>query len=243
MNEQSKTSGRRFLKQAAAFSTLPFFLTILSALNSCSPAKIMREQIEWSDFWWTNEPEKSKPRVLFIGNSICRGYFNSVSSRLSDKVNCDRYSTSRSVEDPAFFKETRLAMGRYNHVIIHFNNGLHGWHLTNEKYREGLEKYVKFLMAKKSKDCILVFSTTTPYPSKEQGIKLDEQNNRIVIERNLIAAEIMKKYKIPVIDLYAVMEPELDKYSISKGDLHYNKEGNERLAEKISQAILLLLRQ
>ena len=132
-------------------------------------------------------------------------------------------------------------MAKYDHSIIHFNNGLHGWHLTNEQYRAGLEKYVKFLKSKRSRGCHLIFSTTTPYPSKEQGRKLDPVNNQVVIDRNRIAREIMNDNKIPVIDLYELMEPDLEKYSISKGDLHFNKEGYEQLAKRISNEILLLL--
>ena len=132
-------------------------------------------------------------------------------------------------------------MAKYNHAIIHFNNGLHGWHLTNEQYRKGLEKYVKFLKSKKSKGCILIYSLTTPFPSKEPGQKLDPVKNQVVIDRNRIACKIMKENNIPVIDLYGLMEPELEKYSGSKGNVHYNNEGYERLAEQISNEILKLM--
>ena len=118
---------------------------LLFFFEGCKSQKIIRENIEWSDFWWPNEPDSSKPRVLFVGNSISRGYFPAVSAILADKANCDRYSSSRSIEDPALFQETKLAMAKYNHAVIHFNNGLHGWHLSNEQYEKGLRKYVKFL--------------------------------------------------------------------------------------------------
>ena len=214
-------------------------ISILTIVNtSCISHKITREYTEWSDFWWSHEPDVTKPRVLFIGNSISRGYFPFVSTKLEGKVNCDRYSSSRSVEDPAFFNETKMAMANYHHAVIHFNNGLHGWHLTNDQYDNGLRKYVKFLKSHKFKDCQLIYSLTTPYPSKEPGVKLDPQNSQVVIDRNRIALEIMRENNIPVIDLYGLMEPELEKYSSSKGDVHYNKEGYERLAEKISNEIL-----
>jgi hypothetical protein len=217
------------------------FALILLALGSCKTEKVTREDIEWSDFWWAHESDVTKPRVLFIGNSISRGYYSAVSSRLEGIVNCDRYATSRSVEDPAFFRETSMAMDNYNHKVIHFNNGLHGWHLTNEQYKAGLEKYVKFLKSKKAKDCRLIYSLTTPYPSKEPGEKLDPVRNQVVLDRNRIAREIMDRNGIPVIDLYGLMEPELEKYSSSKGNVHYNSEGYAIMAEKISNEILSLL--
>lgn len=42
----------------------------LLLLGGCKTEKITREDTEWSDFWWSHEPDTSKPRVLFIGNSI-----------------------------------------------------------------------------------------------------------------------------------------------------------------------------
>jgi len=206
--------------------------------GGCNSQKVIREDIEWSDFWWSHEPDTGKPRVLFIGNSISRGYYSAVSTRLSGKANCDRYATSRSIEDPALFKETKIAMANYHHSVIHFNNGLHGWHLSNEQYEKCLRKYVKFLKSNKSKGCVLIYSLTTPYPSKEPGQKLDPVKNQVVIDRNLIARKIMEENDIQVIDLYGLMERELEKYSGSKGDVHYNKEGYDRLAEKISNEIL-----
>jgi len=207
-------------------------------LLGCISQKITREDIEWSDFRWGHESDTTKPRVLFIGNSISIGYYSAVSTKLSWKANCDRYATSRSVEDPALFRETQMAMANYHHAVIHFNNGLHGWHLTNEQYEKGLRKYVKFLKAKKSQKCVLIYSFTIPYPSVEPGQKLDPVKNQVVIDRNRIARKIMDKNGITVIDLYGLMEPELEKYSGSKGNVHYNKEGHDRLAERISNEIL-----
>lgn len=223
-----------------SFILLPIFTIFFFG---CISQKIIREDIEWSDFWWAHESDTSKPRVLIIGNSISRGYYPAVSGRLSGKANCDRYSTSRSIEDPALFKETAIAMSKYNHAVIHFNNGLHGWHLTNEQYQKGLEKYVRFLKSKKSRSCALVYSLTTPYPSKEPGQKLDPVKNQVVIDRNRIASIIMEENGIPVLDLYGLVEPELEKYSSSKGDVHYNNKGYEILAEQISIEILKLIKK
>ena len=210
-------------------------------IGGCVSQKITREDIEWSDFWWSHEPDISKPRVLFIGNSITRGYFQAVSAKLAEKVNSDRYCTSRSIEDPSLFRETQIAMGKYKHVVIHFNNGLHGWHLDSARYENGLRKYVKFLKSHQANGCKLVYSLTTPVPSKEAGEKLDPVRNRVVTERNRIARKIMEENGIPVIDLYGLMEPELEKYSASTGDVHYKREGYEIMAQKIGDEILKLI--
>ncbi len=54
----------------------------LLILGSCISQKITREDIEWSDFWWGHESDKTKPRVLFVGNSISRGYYSAVSTKI-----------------------------------------------------------------------------------------------------------------------------------------------------------------
>jgi len=216
----------------------PLFILLILITGSCSTSdSLVREQIEWSDFWWKNEPDNSKPRILFIGNSISRGYYPMVSEYLSEKYNCDRFSSSRSIADPALIKETKIALGKYNHAVIHFNNGLHGWHLNSAEYEAGMRKYVKFIKSHKAKDCKLIYSLTTPVPSEKEGVKLDPVKNEVVLERNRIARKIMEENNIPVIDLYGLMEPEIEKYSASKGNVHYNQEGYERLANRIAERI------
>jgi hypothetical protein len=231
------------MRKRKNMKVIAYYASLISVfvIFSCTTQKITRERIEWSRFQWEQESATDKPRILFIGNSISVGYFPMVSAQLKEAANCDHYATSRSVEDPAFYKETKMAMGKYNHTVIHFNNGLHGWHLNNEQYEKGLRKYVQFLMRHKAKNCQLVYSQTTPYPSKEPDVKLNEEMNSVVLERNRIARKIMQEKGIEVIDLYSLVEPELEKYSIRKGDLHYKKEGYELIAKKISEKILELI--
>jgi len=211
---------------------------LVVALVGCNTIKVVREKTEWCDLWWGNEADITKPRVLFIGNSISRGYFPYASETLHDFASCDRYSSSRSMNDPALLKETKIAMAKYNHAVIVFNNGLHGWHLSGSEYEDGLRKYVKFLKSHKAKDCKLIYALITPVSSGEAGVKLDPDKNEIVLERNQIAETIMKENNIDVIDLYGLMEPELEKYSIEKGDLHYNSDGYKRIANAVSKEVM-----
>lgn len=125
-------------------------------MGGCKSAKITREQIEWSDFWWENETDNSKPRILLIGSSITRSYFPFVSKELSGIANCDRITSSRNITDPTLLKETKIVMGKYRLMVIHFNNGLHGRQLTSSKYEKQLTKYVRFLKSHKAKGCKLL---------------------------------------------------------------------------------------
>lgn len=209
----------------------------------CTTQKNIREGYEWSDFFWRNEEDTSKPRVLFIGNSIVRQFYDDICPILEKEgFNCDRYSSSRSIVDPALYRETKIAMAKYDHDVIYFNNGLHGWHLNVDQYGKGLRKYVKFLKSQKAKNAILVFALTTPYPSNKPGEKMAPRNLE-VLNRNGIARKIMKEYDIPVIDLYGLVEPELDKYSKSKGDVHYNQKGIELMSDYISNKMVKLFEE
>ncbi len=216
---------------------LIFFFVAALFMGGCVSPKIVREETEWSNFRWNHECDKSRPRILFIGNSISLGYVPEITTQLEGIANCDHLATSRSIKDPSLLKETKIAMGKYNHTVIHFNNGLHGWHLDSVQYGEGLEKYVKYLMAHKSKTCKLVYALNTPVSSENPDQKFDLERNQVVLARNRVAREIMQKYDIPIIDLYDLMEPELDKYIIEKGNLHYKEEGYKKMAEKISGEI------
>jgi len=237
-----------FMKNQLKFKSYLFYLSLFTLLIlivvSCRTSdSVVREQIEWIDFWWKNEPDNTKPRILFIGNSISRGYYPMVSENLSEKYNCDRFSSSRSIADPALIKETKIALGKYKHSVIHFNNGLHGWHLNAVEYEAGMRKYVKFLISHKAKDCKLIYSLTTPVPSAKEGEKLDPVKNEVVLERNRIARKIMEENNIPVIDLYSLMEKDIEQFIASKGDVHYNKKGYERIATRITERIANLLNE
>lgn len=57
---------------------------------------------------------------------------------------------------------------------------------------------------------------STLYPSKNPGQKLDSIKNQVVIDRNQIGRKIMKENSIPVIDLYGLMEPDLENTAVQK---------------------------
>lgn len=86
-----------------------------------------RERIEWCDIWFTDADKTDRPRVLLIGDSIARGYFDHVERNVGERLYCSRYATSRSICDPVFFEELRLVLSQYPYAVIHFNHGLHGW--------------------------------------------------------------------------------------------------------------------
>ena len=195
---------------------------------------IVREQFEWSNHWWSNANDLSIPRVLLIGDSISCGYSPVVTKILADKVHVDRLANSRLVSDPTHMKESALFVDEYDYKVIHFNNGLHGQHASDEEYGQGLRKYVELLL-KKSKSAKLIWAASTPITLAEDSTKLDEKKNAQVISRNKIAAEIMDEYKIPINDLYSLVVGNAD---VRVGDgYHYNEAGSKLLGEQVAEVI------
>jgi len=199
----------------------------------------VREDIEWCNFRWDHAPDTTLPRVLLIGDSIVVGYREVVSGRLEGVANVDMLATSKCITDPALVRETRFVMEEYEHAVIHFNNGLHGKHLSDEQYEAGLREYVRTL--RQLSNARLVWASSTPVAKAGDPAALHEERNPQVLSRNRIAAEIMKEHGIPVHDLYGLVvgRPEL---RVGGADLaHYNADGQAVQGEAVAKTILGIL--
>jgi len=194
----------------------------------------VRERIEWIDIWVTNADKENLPRVLFVGDSIARGYFSVAEKQIGGKANCARLTTSKCVSDPSFADELKLLLGQYDFDVIHINNGLHGWGYTEEQYREGLLKCLETIQ-EHAPDSQLIWAMTTPMRDTSDLQKFGERNPR-VIARNEIAATIMKAREIPTNDLYGLVEqrPELT----SKDGVHFNEAGRQAQGAAVAESAL-----
>ena len=132
--------------------------TVTSLVWSQEP---IRERIEWADIWVTDADKNDLPRVLLIGDSITRGYFDGVEKQLAGKAYCARLTTSKCVADPSFLDEVQLLLKQYRFAVIHFNNGLHGFGYTEDQYRAGLSGLLE-VVEKHSSNAKLIWATTTP---------------------------------------------------------------------------------
>ncbi len=192
--------------------------------------KPRRERIEWCDIWFTDAEKDALPRVLLIGDSITRGYFDGVEKALVGKAYCGRLTSSRSVCDPVFFVELELVLKQYPFAVIHFNNGLHGWDYTEAEYKTGMERFVTSLRAL-APGARLICANTTPV--REDADKPDKMPR--IAERNAIAAAACSANGIPVNDLYGVIAPKPD--YISGDGVHLNEEGRGALVEAVAGAV------
>jgi len=195
---------------------------------------IVRETYEWSNNWWDHAEDLSIGRVLLIGDSISCGYGPVVIKHLEGKVHIDRMANSRGVHDPILFREISIALDDFAYKVIHFNNGLHARHLSDEEYIEGLEIYIR-LIEEHSQGAKLIWASSTPIRTTVKGYPLDEKLNGMVLRRNAAAAKIMEAHKIPINDLYSVV---VGKPEFSAGDgYHYTQEGYQSLGKVVAEQI------
>jgi len=111
-------------------------------------------------------------------------------------------------------------------VAVLFNNGLHGWHLQDEKqYAENYEKVLLFLLEEFKGTPLFLLLTTHI---------LDDRDQR-VCKRNEIVNALAQKYALPVINLYEITKDHED--LISGDGVHLQEEGYRLLAEKIVENV------
>ena len=104
------------------------------------------ERIEWVQYW-AEDCTADMPRVLMIGDSISVGYCSPVYARIREKYGAVTVSTSKALDHPRFAAEIAALAGAedFRYEWISFNNGLHGFQLTDEEYRLHYGETVDFL--------------------------------------------------------------------------------------------------
>lgn len=186
-----------------------------------------RETMEWTTFFATNLSDKSKPRVLFIGDSICRDYQSVVAKELRGLANCTQWTTSRCVTDPLYLQELDVFLSFAPHAVICFNNGLHSQFTDLREYREAYRKAVAYLKARCPESRIFIV-LCTPVQS--------EYYNSVVLRVNQIAKKIAEEQQLPVIDVYTFLNRGECAGKWRDG-VHFNGEANRALGRKIAETI------
>ena len=154
------------------------------------------ETFEWDRTWIHKTGDTQTPRVLYVGDSISVGICNGINGKANGEMYFDFFSTSKSLDNPVFQQSLQLfAAQEPKRDVIAFNNGLHGWHLTEEEYKVHYEKMLRFLMETYPESVILPVLSTT--------VKNQERNAR-VIARNQKVMELAEKYNLQTIDLFTV---------------------------------------
>ena len=184
------------------------------------------ETFEWDNVWWEQTANETSKRILYIGDSISCGTRHCITALSSSEIVCDGFGTSKGIDNPFFIPSLELFMKQQSKCdVILFNNGLHGWHLSDEEYENGYRDMLEFLAAK-GKPVYALLTTMLPAEIKRDGI---------VCERNKIASSVADKLGIPVIDLYSVTKEHTEYYSAD--NVHLVEDGYKLLARRILDAI------
>ncbi len=210
------------------------FSAIVLPLLAVAGEQPPREYIEWCDIWVTAANRDNVPKVLLVGDSITRGYFDAVAAQLKDKADCARLATSTCVADPAFLKELDLLLSQYRFDVIHFNNGLHGYEFSEQQYRDGLIKALDFIR-EHAPQAKVIWANSTPVRQRKDLKQVAEETERIVRPRNRIAAEVVQARGIPVDDLFTLGLEHPEFYG---GDgVHYNNEGRAAQGRQVAELV------
>jgi hypothetical protein len=198
------------------------------------------EQYEWCDFWWQEAPQQDKKRVLLVGDSISRAYRPYVNEHFQGGIYADQLSSSRALDNPAFLFELDYML-KHNNVkydAVHFNNGLHGFHLTTEQYELHLEKAIQHILLYLDASKV-VLALSTPVTKPNIPTELEAEMNNKVLNRNEVMERLALKYNLKLNDLYGQMLGKSE-YRVNDG-YHYNVTGEKAQAAivvKIIQTIL-----
>lgn len=188
----------------------------------------------------------NKPKILIIGDSISIGYTPYVQTYFSEKAPVSR-CRGNAQHTGTGLEKIEEWLGEEQWDIVQFNWGL--WDLcyrhpdskeegnrdkingkpeyTINEYASNLDAIVSLI--KKKTNAKLIFVTTTYVPEKEPGRYQNE-----VQKYNTAAKKIMKKHGVVVNDIYKASIPIHKTYGLGANDVHYNKEGYEKLGKLIA---------
>ena len=178
------------------------------------------ETYEWDNVWWEQAPKQDATRVLYIGDSISCALRRKATAVSNDELLFDGFGTSKAVDNPYFLPSVKsFATQQRERRVVIFNNGLHGWHLTEEAYGEHYKKLVTALKAEFS-DCVIALVLTTAITDKERNERVKVRNEKV--------KEIAKELSLPIIDLNEVSAKNI---SLISGDgVHFTDKGYDVMA-------------
>ncbi|MEI6821898.1 MAG: SGNH/GDSL hydrolase family protein [Bacteroidota bacterium] len=195
------------------------------------------EFIEWSNTWLVNTDKSDLPRVLIIGDSHVERYYPLVSDKLKGKAYCSKFTTSKSLGDPAILIQLKTVLYNNKIDIISFNNGLHGVNYSDKEYSSYISKVYK-IFKKSNPDLKVIWVNTTARRVKGSLNEYDQYNPG-VINRNKAVDTFTKTKNIPVVDLYSLSNTHPEYYE--NDGIHLNKTGVEEEAKAVSDTIIKVI--
>ena len=186
-----------------------------------------------SNAWDFVKDDPKLPRILLIGDSVSRGYTQPTRKALAGKANVHR-APANCGPTASGLKNLDAWLGEGKWDVIHFNFGIHDRGTPPADYVKRLEEIVGRLEKTGAK---LIWASTTPIPDNPA----QKQTAASIVEKNALAAEVMKKHGIPTDDLFAAMTPRLAEFQPPL-DVHFTGAGYDFLGATVGEAILGLIK-
>ena len=190
-----------------------------------------KERFEWIHSWCDETQKGDLPRVLLVGDSITYGYQEKVRTLLQGICYVDYVSTSYAIDAKMYNHLVYNFITDSKYDLVHFNNGLHGIHISKRSYKSRLKK----LISKVDKDVKMMLVTTTVV-YREGNKRLDGAWMKRVRERNAVMEELAKEKGYAVDDLYAV-SLSIPKDKRYEDGTHYLEDGYMIFANAVAEKI------
>ena len=190
------------------------------------------ETYEWDNVWIQRTDDKKSPRVLYIGDSIScalRVFGNGVTK---EEILIDSFGTSKAIDNANFWDALRLFSLQEGHRdIVLFNNGLHGWHLDDEKDYPAYYERMLCKILDEFKDSKVVIVLTT-------AVAKEERHERVKVRNGFVKA-IAVKYGLDIIDLYEISSENMD--LLGDDGVHFTADGYQKISEYLVDEIRKIL--
>lgn len=192
------------------------------------------ENIEWSigyAFHLTDD-QRSLPRALLVGDSICNAYQPVVQELLEGRVNVSYWVSSYCVTSPNYLRMLGFYLEETSYDVVHFNNGLHSLDTPTDAYAEGLFAALA-LVREKQPQAKIAWCSSTPLADASKTAKCRELNEAAhgVVER---------LGGIAVNDLFSLLDP-LDRATNWSDTYHHRPEAIRSEAEQVARVVRSLL--
>lgn len=184
-------------------------------------SKCKLETYEWESVWLEKTENHTSKRVLYIGDSISCAVRHKATQVSHDEVLFDGFGTSKALDNPFFKASLNVFMKQLNSCdAILFNNGLHGWHLTDEEYKKYYAEMLDFFAAESEAPVVLLLTTDVANQPKR---------TERIITRNRAVCELAEERRLPVIDFFTISQELKD---LHEGDgVHFADAGSTKLGE------------
>lgn len=188
------------------------------------------------------------PRILVIGDSISMGYRSFIAEHFKGKAYVD-YWVGGGIDNMEGENATGkrawkgvLSNGPYD-VVTWNSMSLHAWpkpeRCPEDTYVTRMTQAVEYI-TKTAPGTKFIWIRTTPWRTTPETGKptLNTVENERIIRFNKMTDEIMAKYGIPEVDLYALSERKLDTVTAgSKDSVHWNAEVSRLFAGAIIREV------